>query len=353
MYLQEPDFTAYVEIESSQKVMQPLPGKVYTAHLPETLVGESPVELQEFYYQSSGKGSRTAYSYRPTSMITFANRQPQTPLIGKLHKHDYFELVIVVSEGLHMQIESQLCDFENWDVCILNRTTRHAERFHTDGKLFYLALSPEYLAAWHWEAGMSLQRTLLFRELFSRGLRDTIQQNKDFVTARYKGSEVVSPINSIVQALRMELEQKQPGYQHIVRGLIYRLLSILSDPEMYDTTYTNLGADDGFSLAFSIKKILDKEKRRITSQELSKRLNYNADYLNRVFRHHYGQSIPEYNREVCLTLAATLLSSTSRPIHDICRQLGYTNRTHFYTLFQERFGCTPSSFRKNGDGRKD
>lgn len=347
MQYKNSDFTAYVEIESTEKIVQSMPGKVYTAQLPETFVGESPVELQEFIYRSSGKGSRTAYSYRPTSIISFVNRQPQMPLIGKLHKHDYFELVIVASEGLQMQIESQLQDFDNWDVCILNRTTRHAEHFHPDGKLFYLALSPEYLAAWHWDSGMRLQRSVLFRELLSKGMRDTVQQNKDFVTARYKGSEVVSPINSIAQALRMELEQKQPGYQHIVRGLIYRLLSILSDPKIYDTTYTNLGADDGFPLAFSIKKILDKEKRRITAQELSNRLNYSSDYLNRVFRLHYGRSIPEYNRDVCLTFAAALLSSTNRPVHDICKQLGFVNRTHFYKLFQERFGCTPSDFRKN------
>ena len=87
---------------------------------------------------------------------------------------------------------------------------------------------------------------------------------------------------------------------------------------------------------------------QMTKQQLAEKLNYNSEHINRVFKKHYGQTIPDYNKLVCMREAALLLCNTNQHIHQICRQLGFTNRTHFHTLFQQEYGCSPYDYRKRG-----
>lgn len=103
------------------------------------------------------------------------------------------------------------------------------EHFKPNEKIFYLALSPEYLLNWPREEGMSLHRSYLFSKFFSKGLRDTLQQNKDFITFRYTKQEIVPPLYRIIADIRKEFENKQPGYQLFIRGLLYRIFCNLTD----------------------------------------------------------------------------------------------------------------------------
>lgn len=98
----------YIEIEEAIGYGQPVPSRTYSELLPDTHINENPVELQEVSYTAAGKGHRKAYSYRPETSLSFNS---DTPPRAKLHKHDYFELLFVVSAHLEMQIESRLCHF--------------------------------------------------------------------------------------------------------------------------------------------------------------------------------------------------------------------------------------------------
>jgi len=334
----------YVEVDRTPG--RKLPNKIYTDTLPDVYVSKNRVELQELHYSNEGKGRRSTYNCRSTTTLDFNNSHLFSPLRSKLHKHDFFELMLIASDDFEMQIESQLCEFTKWDVCILNRSVRHAEHFKPEAKVFYLVMSPEYLLNWPQEEGMSLQRSLLFTKFFDKGLRDTSCQNKEFIAFRYTDQAIITPIYGIIRDIRREFENKNPGYQFFIRGLLYRLFCTLVDPTHYITEYINLGSDDGFSLAFSAKQILDKNKRKMTNLQMAEKLNYNSEYINRVFKKHYGYSISEYNRLICIREAASMLCHSNQNIHGICKLLGFSNRTHFYNLFKNEYGYTPSDYRK-------
>ncbi len=330
----------YVEIESATGSH-----RMYNYQLPEVIVSTSPVELQEVSFAMHGKSHRTAYSYKPTDSFYFSPSNLEAPLKHKLHKHDYFELMVASSGKLEMQIESQLCELNNWDVCILNRSTRHAEHFMPESKVFYIVLSSGFLSNWPLEEGMNLPHTLMFSKFFKKGLQNTVQQNKDYILARHTANGHV-PLRKLIEGIRWEFENKQPGYQHFIRGLMYRLLGLLADAEHYTTSYIDLGADDGFSLAYSVKQILDKSTGKISKVKIAKQLNYNGEYINRVFKRYYGSTIPEYNRSARLHQSAKMLCNTDIPVSEICKQLGFRNKTNFYVLFEREYGCTPSIYRK-------
>lgn len=250
-------FNEYVEIENTTAFNRKIPNKLYTDTLPDVYVCNHPVELQEVYYSSQGKGYRSTYNFLSNQTIDFRNKF-LSPLKNKLHKHNYFEMILIASDHFEMQVESQLCEFNKWDVCILNRSTCHSEHFKPEGKAFYLVLSPEYLSNWPREDGMSLQRSLVFAKFFDKGLRDTIQQNKDYFVFRYTNQAIIPPLHGIIEDIRREFENKNPGYQLLIRGLVYRLFHVLSNSDCYQSDYIDVGSDEGFSLAFSAKLLLDK-----------------------------------------------------------------------------------------------
>ncbi|MDR1530618.1 MAG: AraC family transcriptional regulator [Clostridiales bacterium] len=76
-------------------------------------------------------------------------------------------------------------------------------------------------------------------------------------------------------------------------------------------------------------------------------MQYNGEYINQVFKKHYGYTIPEYSRMVCIRQMASLLITTSIPVDVICGQLGFVNRIHLYKLFTKEYACTPDEYRKN------
>lgn len=250
----------------------------------------------------------------------------------------------MASEHLEIQIESHRCHFYKGDVCILNHSARHAEHFESDTALFYLVLSLEYLKSFPRGEGLELSPQL--KKFFFESVHASVLQNRDYVVFRQRGKEDPPALDGIMQALRREFQEKQPGYQLFVRGQLCRLFAFLSDPCCYETKCVSLGSDEGYSLALSAKKILDKSGQRVNKQHLAKHLNYSAEYINQVFQKHYGCTISEYNRRVCLYQAALLLQETILPVHKIIRQLGFTNRTNFYRLFEREHGCTPAEYRR-------
>ncbi|MFW2551437.1 helix-turn-helix domain-containing protein [Klebsiella pneumoniae] len=45
--------------------------------------------------------------------------------------------------------------------------------------------------------------------------------------------------------------------------------------------------------------------------------------------------------------AEKLLTTTDISISEIMKELGFTNSTHFYKLFKEKYGTTPKKYRDN------
>lgn len=330
----------FIEISQRDGYSQPMPSRVYSEALPEVLLNENPIELQEVCYTASGQGVHRGYSYRPDTSLLFHS---DAPPVARLHKHEYFELLFLLSAHIEVQIESRFCQLRRGDVCILNCSTRHAEHFEPDLSLCYLLFAPGYLRSFPEGEGLCLPAEL--HRFFVKGLRDPFLQNRDYLTFRWLGGRGPLPLLLILNDLRDALAQKRPGYQLFVRGHLLRMFALLADPSLYRPEYIDLGADGGFSLAHSAKQLIDKTPGRISRQELAGRLNYSAAQIDRTFRRHYGCTVSAYSRQACLRRAAGLLRQTSLCVHEICRQLGLVDRTSFYRQFERAYGCTPAQYR--------
>lgn len=266
-------------------------------------------------------------------------------LTNRMHRHDFFELSIVAEGSAQIQVETQRLSCRAGDVIMVNRNTRHAEDLLRNATLYTIELSKDYLLRWPDADELFTYMDETQNQFFTRNLDDEVKRNKDFIKCRYLSDADKSEILDIFLSIADELEHKRPGFQLMIRALIYRLFAILSDPEKYKCIYVDLGFDGGESLANTAKQFLDKTKRKISHSELSEYLHYSSTHINRVFQKHFGESVKDYNRKIYMREAAKLLTSTNMNIQEIIRAIGFDNRTHFYKLFYETYQMTPAEYR--------
>ena len=84
----------------------------------------------------------------------------------------------------------------------------------------------------------------------------------------------------------------------------------------------------------------------MSRHELESSLHYSGDYLNKIVKKYTGLAIFDYGMTFCMKRASSLLQYSNMTISEIARQLGFSNRTHFYKVFQNTFSLTPSEYRR-------
>jgi len=102
-------------------------------------------------------------------------------------------------------------------------------------------------------------------------------------------------------------------------------------PDWLDRTCAKMKMRENFSLGLS--KMI----------ELSEKT---PEHLSRSIKKYFGITPSEYINNIRLDFAANQLLTTSNSVLDICLDSGFDNTVYFHKKFKEKFGETPSHFRK-------
>ncbi len=90
-------------------------------------------------------------------------------------------------------------------------------------------------------------------------------------------------------------------------------------------------------------------KNNITTASLNEYAhlcNYSPSLLSQKIKSEYNITFIEILQEMRLKQAINLIISSNKSIESIVNEVGYTNRTHFYTLFKSKFNQTPNQYKK-------
>lgn len=98
--------------------------------------------------------------------------------------------------------------------------------------------------------------------------------------------------------------------------------------------------------SFTFKQVIENNLyAQITTQELAELANLSLSSFKREFKKNYNDSPANYIRNKKLEKAAELLLVSEERITDIAFDCGFNGLANFSTLFHDKFGCAPSSFR--------
>ena len=80
--------------------------------------------------------------------------------------------------------------------------------------------------------------------------------------------------------------------------------------------------------------------------ELAALVNLSASRFRHLFKEETGRTISRYLRDRRLERAEFLLRTTFLSIKEVMSEAGVSSMSHFVQYFKERYGATPSAYRK-------
>ncbi|WP_322025191.1 response regulator [Burkholderia sp. BCC1977] len=106
------------------------------------------------------------------------------------------------------------------------------------------------------------------------------------------------------------------------------------------------GKDDDIIVRAAIHHLSRSLNDPPTVEQLARAVGTHEKRLSRAFRDNLGQTVFEYLRHERLRIAQDLLDSTSLSIASIAKEIGFSTPANFATAFRERFGITPTEWRR-------
>lgn len=132
-----------------------------------------------------------------------------------------------------------------------------------------------------------------------------------------------------------------------VSSRLYHLMALLDDP----IKSTRLRKNDDL-VSRTVAYIRANVGKKITLHELAQMAGLSDFYFSHLFKEMTGQSPTEFIIYSRIDQAKVLLTTTSLPVGEIAKQVGYAKSSNFILMFQNRVGCSPLQFRKQQISRQ-
>ena len=83
----------------------------------------------------------------------------------------------------------------------------------------------------------------------------------------------------------------------------------------------------------------------VTIEILAKQQDVSSSYLSRIFKKEVGMGIHTYISSYRVMKASYLLKKYS--VSEVCYMCGFSDSSHFISVFKKHFGCTPFQYKKS------
>lgn len=250
------------------------------------------------------------------------------------HDHDFFELMYVYRGTIGQNIEGQKLTLEETDAVLLAPGVSHSIEAAGTGDLAVSVIIPkEYLTP---------ERLGRFSRLgrlsgFLNGSGESSARR--FILWRGNGREHLKNCANIFLCEAFDLDrysgQALDSGLHLLLTELERGLPVEMEPRLM-----NIHADISRILEY-----IEKNYATASLKELSERFGYSQNYLSRAIKAQLGISFKDYQHQLCMQQSGFLLCTTPYSVRQIANEVGLSNMSFFYKLFQGQFGMSPAEYR--------
>ena len=322
----------------------------FSLNTPYSVLVETCRKSEEFFefHEISSRGSTVIH---PTwEELSIINQRP-------LHQHSFLEIMYVLDGNISMYIEHQTFCYTAGQYCVMNRNIRHSEILSGDYTaaffMFQDAFAETLLTNYYHELAASGVRNLYRRsnaifQLIHDHQADTRFYEKIYLTGTPVSdpASAVREVSDLLNQILRESEDRRDGYTFYIRGAFTRLFQILTDEKLYtiEKSLSRTGRQD--ILFTEIARLMEESHGHCTREELSEKLHYTGEYINKIIKLYTGKTLSEYRQMIFLEEAKNLLLYSDMSMTDIIGMLGLSNRSYFYRLFKKAYGMTPVEYRE-------
>lgn len=257
------------------------------------------------------------------------------------HKHSEYEFHFIPKGKGTVVIGDETHDLEAGLFYLTGPDVVHEQRSDPEEPMYELCLHCEIVPASGGPADDASWGDALERREADDCLRLLQQMPLKPALDRYHA------MNAFLDAYRAWEDQPVGLYttlkQHIVQILL-RAARAHAAPEAGGGIPARDMKDHRFRLA--VQFIEDNAARPISLEEVAQRLQVSPRQLQRIFRSEGGTAFREWVEHVRLQRIAEELLRSSRPVEEIAAGHGYGNPNYLYPVFKQKFGMTPSAYRR-------
>ena len=273
--------------------------------------------------------------------IQLSNEYPD--YIGIPHKHEFIEMVYIVSGTANHRIGDEIYTVKRGDLFIINMDTIHA--FYCDAPssepfvAYDLLFTPEFFdqSLTGSNALEALNRSFMFYSLF--------HGQEEFHPYFSVSGSSYHMFGELFNKIYMEHRGQEKGYLEIIRAYLLQL--IITIFRMDDGTSRQSALSRGKqAVSYILDHIHQNYMYPISVQELADRVYLSRDHVGRLFREQTGMSITAMIQQVRVEHVCRLLTTTDRTVSDIAAACGFEDLKFFYSVFKKHTGQLPGDYRK-------
>lgn len=154
--------------------------------------------------------------------------------------------------------------------------------------------------------------------------------------------DVIAPIDACDEICKTMPQ----GYELYIKSMLFQFFFVLHNRcRNLTTPPKNRKMVDKMKPV--LKYIENNYMEKITIEEIAKVAEFSESHFMRYFKETMGTSFIDYLKDYRLTMASRLLISSESSILDIAAEVGFDNLSYFNRSFKQKYGMTPSQFRKN------
>jgi len=252
------------------------------------------------------------------------------------HRHDFVEMVYMLKGKCNHVINGKDIPTHCGDMVIINYNQTHS--IINAGEISYIniLLKPEYISKSlvNQENAFALLHLTEFEDF-----QKILDESRCKVS--FTGDDK-KRIESVISAVTDEINLKQPGHELLVRSYLNVLITMVFRK-------MSLEMDTGFD-GISEKLLIYINQHcheKLSLCSIAGMCSYAPAYFSRLFKNYTGETFTSYVKKARIKKASDLILNTDSKITDIAYQVGYTDKTKFFSHFKAIVGVSPLKYRKN------
>lgn len=119
----------------------------------------------------------------------------------------------------------------------------------------------------------------------------------------------------------------------------YQLLSGVRAAELADESHVE-------RINRAVDYIFAHYVQDLTQEQVAEQLGMTPTYFSRFFKQATGRGFVEFVNRLRVSKSCELLSTSDKPVTDVCFESGFSNVSNFNRRFQQLKGMTPSGYRR-------
>lgn len=277
-------------------------------------------------------------TYFPKSADVIANHHPRySPCF--FHSHDFFEISYVVTGHYDNFLSGQRLQLKAGDLSLMALRTPHAVSVFNDETIVINLMLRASTFRQTFFGILSYQDVI--SSFFSRALYTPGAES--YLLFRTDGDPV---IRELILRIQDEIRECRSYAERMVNTLMTELFIQLLRRHQQHLTVSNPSGRNADNNILLIMNYMMKNYKELSLKGLSSFFGYSERQMTRILKDYTGKNFTSILQDIRVQQACELLRNPDIPVPEVIDAVGYSNLSHFYTVFKRQYGMTPAAYRE-------